>query len=197
LKDFIVIRGVHIPKTPTESPSKKTSTREKIFNDVQPKVFLVIGVPGAGKSWVCEQLKDQFQYVHHDGFIGHIKQPEVYANAVIDTARTTTRPLLCEAPFSISKIRDPLVQAGCDVVPVFIVENAEVVSQRYRIREGKPIPQGHLTRMQTYAARAKEWGSFVGTSAEVLRHLQNEYRKLVNIVEIDGEEKFERGKERY
>ena len=52
-------------------------------------VYLVVGVPASGKSWVCEQLKDKFEYVHHDGFI-YLKQPGAYLNAIFETAKTAT-----------------------------------------------------------------------------------------------------------
>ncbi len=136
-------------------------------------IYLVVGVPGSGKSWVCEQLQKEFVYVHHDGFIGHINQPEVYVKAILDKAQDATKPLLTEAPFSIRSIKDPLVHAGYKVIPVFIIEKDEVVSARYLKREGKPIPKGHLTRVKTYEQRAKESGAFRGTSAEVLKHLKS------------------------
>lgn len=43
---------------------------------------------------------------------------------------------------------------------------------RYEAREGKPIPKGHLTRIQTYLDRADELGAFMGTSEQVLTHLK-------------------------
>lgn len=134
-------------------------------------IYLVVGVPGSGKSWVCEQLRDKFEYVHHDGYIGHIKQPEVYVDAILQKAKSATKPLLTEAPFSISQIKDPLEAQGFKVIPVFILEDPRIVSERYQKREKKQIPTGHLTRMETYRSRAREWGSFFGTSQQVLEHL--------------------------
>lgn len=133
--------------------------------------YLVVGVPGSGKSWVCEKLTDKFEYVHHDGFI-YLKQPGAYLRAIFEASKTATRPLLIEAPFSISETKDPLEEAGFKVIPVFILEKPSVVSMRYQKREGKEIPKGHLTRMQTYSERAKKWNAFSGTSSEVLAHLK-------------------------
>jgi hypothetical protein len=136
-------------------------------------IYLVVGVPGSGKSWVCDQLKHQFEYVHHDGFIGHIAHPEVYVDAILEKAAEATRPLLTEAPFSIRAIKDPLEWAGHKVVPVFIIEDPDVVTARYWKREGRHIPKGHLTRMRTYADRARESRAFQGTSSQVLEHLKS------------------------
>lgn len=140
------------------------------------KVYLVVGVPGSGKSWVANQLKDKFTYVHHDGFIGHINHPEVYVKEITKAASTSDKPILAEAPFSISQIKDPLEKEGLSVEPVFILEDPRTLKQRYETdknRDGKPLPKGHLTRMETYRSRAKEWGAFSGNSTQVLEHLKN------------------------
>lgn len=136
-------------------------------------IYLLVGVPCAGKSWVCEQLEDDFEYVHHDGFMGMIDQPEAYVDAIKKAAETNWgKPVLAEAPFSISKIKDPLESDGYEVEPVFIVESDDVISRRYLQRENKPVPKNHLSRMRTYNQRADQWGAFKGTSDEVLRYLR-------------------------
>jgi hypothetical protein len=129
-------------------------------------IYMVIGCPGAGKSWVCNQLVDKYEYIAHDDY----KHAEKYLQVIL--TRKGARPLLIETPFSISKLKDPLETAGHHVVPVFIIEDAATVSARYAARENKPIPQSHLTRQTTYAHRAAEWGAFAGTSTEVLEHLR-------------------------
>lgn len=138
-------------------------------------IYLMIGVPGSGKSWVADQIKDKFDYVHHDGFIGHINQPGVYVKEILKVWKEATRPLLTEAPFSVSQIKDPLEKAGARVIPVIIVEDKKVLAERYEKdpkRDGKAIPKGHLTRMDTYLSRAKEYNAFVGNSSEVLEYLK-------------------------
>lgn len=134
-------------------------------------IYLLVGVPGVGKTWVCEQIKHKFEYVHHDGFI-YLKQPGAYLKAIMEKAPVATKPILIEAPFSISETKDPLEKAGYKVIPIFIIEDELVLKLRYQNREKKPIPVGHLTRMKTYMDRARDWGSFTGTSAQVLEHLK-------------------------
>ena len=136
---------------------------------------MVIGCPGSGKSWVCDQLKENFDYVHHDLFIG--MAGDAYVNEILKRAESAKRPLLIEAPFSISQIKDPLERAGFEITPVFIQEDHAVISDRYRTREKKEIPKGHLTRQNTYLQRADEWRSFKGSSAQVLEHLKSESSK--------------------
>jgi len=135
------------------------------------RLYLVIGVPGAGKRWVCEQLTKKFTYVAKDSFIGW--PPGSHVTKCIRHLRESDTPVLTEAQFSISDVKEPLEEAGFQVVLVFILEAPHVVSARYFKREGKEIPKGHLTRQNTYAERAREWRAFSGTSAEVLEHLKS------------------------
>lgn len=139
--------------------------------EVKETIYLVVGVPGSGKSWICEQLKDRFTYCHHDGYIGHIAHPEAYVDGILEAAKETEKPILAEAPFSVSAIKNPLEWHGHRVVPLYIIEDPSVVAARYQKREGKPIPKGHLTRMNTYAQRAKATKAFHGTSREVFERL--------------------------
>lgn len=133
-----------------------------------PPIYMVIGCPGSGKSWVCEQLAEQFHYVRHDSSIGGDYLAEIKRQA-----KLATKPLLIETPFSVSQIKDPLEKAGFDIVPVFIQERDDVIRERYLARQGYEIPEGHLSRQTTYAERAKLWGSYCGTSVRVLAYLRN------------------------
>ena len=133
-------------------------------------VHLIVGCPGAGKTWVTDRLKDRYELVHHDLYAGMTGKR--YVNAIKDAAASSTRPILAEAPFSVSQIRRPLEAAGCDVRTVTIEEKRDVIAKRYQSREGRPIPQGHLTRQDTYREMADKSGGFVGTNKEVLSHLK-------------------------
>lgn len=130
-------------------------------------VYLIVGVPASGKSWVCEQLTNQYEYVRHDDSIGGD-----YLTAIRERAETATKPLLTETPFSITQIMGPLTDDGFTVVPVFIIEPSVVLARRYRQREGKPIIAGHLTRQDTYRQRAVDGGFFVGTSDDVVAYMR-------------------------
>jgi hypothetical protein len=131
------------------------------------QIYMVIGCPGSGKSWVCQQLVTQYAYVAHDSFIG-----ENYVNAIKRYAEHADKPLLIETPFSISQVKEPLETAGFNVTPLFIQEHNDVIRKRYREREGKDIPPGHLARQLTYEQRAVAWHAFQGTSEQVLDRLK-------------------------
>jgi hypothetical protein len=136
-------------------------------------VILLVGVPAAGKSWTSEQLTDKFDYVHHDLFIN--MTGNAYLRAIIERSKTATRPLLVEAPFSISQTKDPLEERGFRVYPVFLFEEESVLRARWKTRgmNADATIRGHLTRQRTYRERARETGAFIGSSAQVLQYLKN------------------------
>lgn len=132
------------------------------------QVYMVVGCPGSGKTWVCEQLRDRFTYVPHDDHIGGN-----YVREIKRQAEHAIKPLLIETSFSMAIVEDPLKMAGFHVECVFIQEAPGVIEERYKAREGKPLPEAHLTRQRTYKARAIERNAFHGTSEAVLAYLGN------------------------
>jgi dephospho-CoA kinase len=131
------------------------------------KIYLVCGVPGSGKTWVCNQLKDKFDYINHDNY------KKNYALILKSAASYSKKPILADCPFAERALRDELVKSGYKVIPVFIIEDPSVSKQRYETRDKKPYPQSFLTRAKTIENRAKEWDAFAGTSKQVLEHLKN------------------------
>lgn len=124
-------------------------------------IYLIVGVPGSGKTWVCKQLTAKFDYLPHDDF----PNPKAYIAAIKRLSSFATKPILIETPFSVSQYMESL-----NVIPVFIIETPEITKNRYETRDNKPIPQGHLSRINTYIERANELKAFKGTSQEVLDH---------------------------
>lgn len=129
------------------------------------KVYLICGVSGSGKTWVCEQLKDKFTYVPHDKHYNDIG-PVVSRKASLD------KPVITESPFGERLVRDDFEQRGLEVIPIFVITPAEKVASQYLKREGKPLPKAAFTRASTIINRAKEWKSFHGTAEQVLKHLK-------------------------
>lgn len=136
------------------------------------KVFLLIGVPASGKSWVVKQLGKEFQVIEHDKFIGSSRHNGEYVEAALEAAESSSKPILMEAPFSMSEIMNPLRAEGVKVEPVFIVEDKDVLSKRYASRGRGPLPKGHLTRMGTFKMRADAGNFFMGPSEKVLEYLR-------------------------
>lgn len=132
-----------------------------------PEVILLVGSPGSGKSWVSDQLTDKFHIVEHDDH----RDKNNYIAALAAAAKSESKPVIGNTPFGVSEIMEGLKSKKVRVLPVFIIEPEKVLSARYLKRDGKIIPQGHLTRQKTYGERAKELGAFSGTSEQVLRFI--------------------------
>jgi broad-specificity NMP kinase len=146
------------------------------------RIYLVVGIPGSGKSWVCENLQCDpdcgWYYIAHDMY----QNTEDYLRVTEAVVKVSEQRVVIETPFSISKIKDPLEAKGYQVVPVFIIEASETVTKRYierfekKSREDKAkalkAMQGNLTRQETYKKRAQELKAFSGTSSEVLEYLK-------------------------
>lgn len=129
-------------------------------------VYLICGVPGSGKTWVCEQLREKFTYVPHDEYLKHLRR------ALVEHSFISTKPLLTECPFAERELRERLEQSRLVVRPYFIVESPHVVKQRYEAREGKLAPQNILTRAVSIVDKVREWGAPSGTAQEVLALLK-------------------------
>lgn len=130
-------------------------------------VYLICGVSGSGKTWVCRQLEDKYDYIPHDEH--YHNQAEVVAERI-----TEDRPVITESPFGERILREQLeLKHGLKVVPFFVITAPDVVAVQYYKREGKPLPKSAYTRASTILKRALEWNAFHGSSAEVLKHLKD------------------------
>jgi gluconate kinase len=154
-------------------------------------VVLVIGVAGSGKSWACRKAAgSKFRYIAHDACWRHADAKpakdknggdvkwgppgsvSTHWESLVTASRRGSRPILTEAPFGETRLRERLEKAGVEVVPVFVIEKPGVISARYQAREGKMPPEGVMTRAAGLKTKADEWGAFAGTSDEVLEHLK-------------------------
>jgi group I intron endonuclease len=123
------------------------------------KVYLVCGVSGSGKSWVCEQFTDFVKYVPYDqhGFILPTLDVELH-----------DRPVLIST--TINRFR----KNGVEVVPIFIKETFEVIKGRIIFRGGSVSNNLHK-RWIKVNAMAEKYAAFIGTSSEVLEFLRQEF----------------------
>lgn len=133
---------------------------------MRQSVYLLVGVPCSGKSWVCDRLDgSKYNVVRHDDHIGGD-----YVAALTKAAHGD-RSVVGETPFSITQIAAPLTKAGIEVKPVFVMAGANELRARYRDRKRNEYANGNLTRQRTYEERAKEYKAFSGSSSEVLEYL--------------------------
>lgn len=141
---------------------------------MQPVIYLICGVPGAGKTWVCERLTEAFQYIPHDKHFVFADLVQAIRQAVAVDPRM---PIITECPFAERELREKLINLGFIVIPYFVVEKPEVVAQRYQAREKKPASKASITRASSIGIRAMEWGAPFGTSVAILDLLKHESKR--------------------
>lgn len=133
-----------------------------------PTVYLLIGAPAAGKSWVANQLTDKFDYISYDG-----NRKKTH----IDLLRIpSTKPKLYDPTFKISTV----IRRHSDefnFVIVAIQEDEQTLRQRMSSRGGK-WTDTIMKRNEQVRKRYEKYGNggFIGTSTEVL-----DYLKTLNI----------------
>lgn len=132
-------------------------------------IFILFGAPGSGKTWIMNQLGDKFTCLPHDSFLN---SKISYEHLLAAAARTSSAPILADSPFKVNSMIDELRTLGAEVRPYFILEPESTVRARYRAREGKSIPAGHITRISSLAAKAQELNAPRGTSEQVLALLR-------------------------
>lgn len=129
---------------------------------IKPTIYMLCGVSGCGKSWVAEQLTHKFHYISFD------KNPK---KKHLDIMREYSgeKPMLYDPNIKVSTfIRRHSEEFN--IIPVFIIEDEEVVKERIAKRGGKwteSIPK----RIGVMMKRNEKYGVFSGKSHEVLEWL--------------------------
>lgn len=131
--------------------------------DYRPTVYLLIGAPSAGKSWVANQLLDKYDYISYDG---NRKKDHLTL-----LAQPSDKIKLYDPTFKIST----LIRRHSDLynfVIVCIYESEEVLRERMASRDGKFTPT-ILKRNEQVKKRFLKYGNggFIGNSQEVLEWL--------------------------
>lgn len=157
------------------------------MREMSQPVYLVCGVPGSGKTWVCRQLKDKFTYVPHDQCWKHpTKKPDAskdnpewapgavstHVECVVKAVKEGLKPVITESPFNERAVKEELEAKGVTVRPYFVIEAPETARKRYEKRESKKYPKHFYSRAKSIETRAKEWSVPSGTSEEVLEMLK-------------------------
>lgn len=130
-------------------------------------VYILVGVPGSGKTWTAQQLQNKFVCLPHDDF----KNTDLYLSTILGLSKTSTRPILVETPFSVSQFTEFLTDKDVKHECIFIIDSPETIAQQYFKREGKVWPKGNATRLNTYRQRATQMQAFQGTSEQCLKYL--------------------------
>jgi group I intron endonuclease len=134
----------------------------------KPVVYLVCGVSGSGKSWVCNQLKDIANYVSFD---------DTPKSDHLTLLKESALPALYDPTFKISTFIKRNLESF-DIRPVFIIESEDVIRARL-LNRGGSFSEKTLNRMRAIDKRTVKYGIFSGTSQEVLDYLKKELTTMI------------------
>ena len=136
-----------------------------IRNPLLPTVYLLVGAPASGKSWVSSQVLDKFEYISYDGnrkkdHLDLLRQP-------------SEKHKLYDPTFKISTI----IRRHSDefnFILIAIYETEEILKSRMSSRNGK-WTDTVMKRNEVAKKRHEKYGAggFIGTSDEVLHHLKS------------------------
>lgn len=148
-------------------PQKKKHTKPtyklRRTNMTKPVLYIVAGCSGSGKSWVCKQLTDKFDYVSYDS-----NRKKHHLDLLLAPG---SKPKLYDMPIKISTfIKRHSDQF--DIKAVFILETDEAIRTRIEARGGT-WTHYLARRNKIMGRRAAKYGVFSGSSRDVLAYLQD------------------------
>ena len=131
-------------------------------------VYLICGVSGSGKSWVCERVK-HLAYYHSTDLLGY-KDPTRTVEIHDRTTNIST---------SIKRLRN----LNIIVIPIFVLGDFIQVKSQLLKRGGK-VTANLYRRWKRVKSLSKRFGIFSGSSYEVLLFLKNElkHRDIEHII---------------
>ena len=137
--------------------------KDKIQKRIKNKqdLYLICGAPASGKTWVCNQLMDMFNYISFDNIN---KNYHVYKLLMAND-----KPLLYDPTIKISTFTKYYGHLF-NIKRVVIIESLDTIQNRMKLRKGKVTKtiNNRIQRMQQLSNGAV----FSGTSDQVLEYLK-------------------------
>jgi len=136
-----------------------------MHNNMKPKIYVLVGVPASGKSWVCSQLREQYHHLAHDEYAR-----DAYV-AALKSAAQGNRPILAEAPFNAADLVAKLRMSAIPTEQILVTAPLNTITARYYERNGKDYPANFRTNHGRYEADSSRFW-FSGTSSQVVDKLK-------------------------
>lgn len=146
----------------TKSQFEEWKSNVEMKTYIKPKLYMVAGCSGSGKSWVCKQLTDLCDYVSYD-----YNRKKLHLDLLL---QPSVKPKLYDPPIKISTFFKRHSDKF-DIHAVFILEEDTVIKHRIIQRGGEWTD--HISkRNAAMRKRFEKYGEFAGTSQEVLDYLR-------------------------
>lgn len=133
----------------------------EVYKATKQDLLLVAGCPASGKSWVCNQLKDKFNYVSYD---------EVNRNLhVYELLKNNSKQLLFDPTIKISTFTKDIGHLF-NIRLIVIKEDESIINNRMISRGGEVTEtiKKRIKRMNDLSKKCE----FSGTSLEVFNYLK-------------------------
>lgn len=146
--------------------------QEKLINPdlSQQTIYIVSGIAGSGKSWVCNQLTSKFHYIAYDK---NKKKDHLHL------IRSAPKDKIILYDLNINT--STFIRRNCEefnIRFVTILGDFLQVKQQLKDRGGK-ITKGTYSRWKVMKKRANTYGECQGSSSEILKYLKNLKLNLV------------------
>lgn len=134
------------------------------------RLFILIGAPGVGKTWLCERLSNHFHVVSSDRFKNKLDD-------AVEEALKQDKPVLVDIPFRIKAFIERWRAAVPDAYVVALVEDEDVHRQRIESRGGK-FNDTIVKRIKRIDSLSKRYANLIGASDHLLKRLIYESVKI-------------------
>jgi len=134
--------------------------------DKKVEIIVIAGITGSGKSWICNQLRDKFNYIPYDGI-----PKEQHLLKILEKSRENNKPVLYD-PFRKGSSFYKRYKDFYDVKFLVIVETAEVIWERLKSR-GSKMTLEEVQELVIKNNRNLKHSTFSGTSIEILNYLRD------------------------
>lgn len=146
-----------------KSENRRKSNKTLEYN--RPVTYVVAGLSGSGKSWVCNQLpKDKCNYISFDE-----NERIHHFNLMIEAAKNNL-PLVYDPTLHVSQFIKNNI-CNLDIRLLVIDEDHEVIVDRLLGRGSNEKKILNTLSRQSKIDRLKKSAEFSGTSSEVLQYL--------------------------
>ncbi len=134
------------------------------------RLFILIGAPGIGKTWLCDKLSDHFHVVSSDRFKNKLDD-------AVSEALKGDRPVLVDIPFKIKAFIERWRSRIPDAYVAALIEEESVHRQRIESRGGK-FNDTIIKRIKRIDGLSKRYANLIGTSDHLLKRLKYESIKI-------------------
>jgi hypothetical protein len=128
-------------------------------------IYLLVGAPCSGKTWIIDQAKDFAQCVEHDASLDNLDK---YAGRVANAACAGI--VVADIPFKGEEFAAQLSKLGLDVHKLYVLVRDGDLKQRYFKRNGK-LPHQYILNTNKSIMEHFQEGEFAGDSTHVLEYL--------------------------